>query len=103
MASLPTQHGRWIYVAAILMGASLSANATTTIDTSNPTDWKISNGLLAVDWLPGIGRIVSMHWSSFPDQELIDQTNRDRNGPKGFYMDNVAPAPARRPTTSTWT
>ncbi len=73
------------------MAAGLSANAAITIDTSSATDWKISNGVVTVDWLPGDGRIFSMHWSVFPAQELIDQTNGDRNGPKGFYMDNVGP------------
>jgi hypothetical protein len=68
-----------------------AANATLTIDTSNPVDWKISNGVIAVDWLPGNGRIFSMHWKAFPNQEMIDQTNSDHNGPKGFYMDNVGP------------
>ncbi|HEV2137093.1 MAG TPA: polysaccharide lyase family protein [Terracidiphilus sp.] len=61
------------------------------IDTSNSSDWKISNGVLTVDWLPGDGRIFSMHWSAFPNQEIIDQTNRSHAGPKGFYMDNVGP------------
>jgi hypothetical protein len=60
-----------------------------TIDTSSSTDWKISNGVLTVDWLPNDGRIFSMHWSVFPDQEIIDQTNRSKAGPKGFYMDNA--------------
>lgn len=68
-----------------------TANAAITIDTSSATDWKISNGVATVDWLPGDGRIFSMHWNAFPNQELLDQTNRDRKGPKGFYMDNVGP------------
>ncbi|HKV46510.1 MAG TPA: polysaccharide lyase family protein [Candidatus Acidoferrales bacterium] len=67
-----------------------SAQSPIAIDTSNPTTWVISNGALTVKWMPGNGRIFSIRWSAFPDQELIDQTNRDRNGPKGFYMDNVA-------------
>ena len=67
-----------------------SAQSPITIDTSNPGTWTISNGALTVKWMPGNGRIFSMHWSAFPNQELIDQTNRDHNGPKGFYMDNVA-------------
>ncbi len=75
----------------ILLGVAASASAAVTIDTTNPTDWKISNGVLTVDWLPGDGRIFSIHWAAFPNQELIDQTNRDHNGPKGFYMDNVGP------------
>ncbi|MBO0861914.1 MAG: hypothetical protein J2P21_26175 [Chloracidobacterium sp.] len=75
----------------ILFGSAMEARAQIIIDTSNPSDWKISNGALTVDWLPGDGRIFSVHWAAFPNQEIIDQTNRDRNGPKGFYMDNVGP------------
>lgn len=71
--------------------AQTSSSSTISIDTSNSTDWKISNGVLTVDWLPGDGRIFSMHWSAFPNQEIIDQTNRSKAGPKGFYMDNVGP------------
>lgn len=71
--------------------AQTSGSSAISIDTSNSTDWKISNGVLNVDWLPGDGRIFSMHWSAFPNQELIDQTNRSHAGPKGFYMDNVGP------------
>ena len=44
-----------------------------TIDTSNANLWAISNGALTVKWLPGNGRINSIRWSAFPDQELIDQ------------------------------
>ena len=91
MMSLPKLHRKLTAAAAVLMAAGLSANAAITIDTSSATDWNISNGVLTVDWLPGNGRIFSMHWSAFPAQELIDQTNRDHNGPKGFYMDNVGP------------
>ena len=77
--------------ALVLLQITLPTQAQITIDTSNATDWKISNGLISVDWLPGDGRIFSIHWSAFPNQEIIDQTNRDHNGPKGFYMDNVGP------------
>ena len=91
MKSLFRQHKDWILAAVILLCAPFSSRASITIDTSNSTDWKISNGVLTVDWLPGGGRIFSIHWAAFPNQELIDQTNRDRNGPKGFYMDNVGP------------
>src|SRR5579862_1348281 len=83
-----------IAAAALALLALLPARAQTgpvSIDTSNPIDWKITNGALTVDWLPGDGRIFSMHWSAFPNQELIDQTNRSHAGPKGFYMDNVGP------------
>lgn len=78
-------------LAAFPVSAQTSRSSSVSIDTSNPTDWKISNGVLSVDWLPGDGRIFSMHWSAFPNQELIDQTNRSHAGPKGFYMDNVGP------------
>lgn len=78
-------------LAARAVPAQTSSNSPISIDTSNSSDWKISNGVLTVDWLPGDGRIFSMHWSAFPNQELIDQTNRSKAGPKGFYMDNVGP------------
>ncbi|HSU19206.1 MAG TPA: polysaccharide lyase family protein [Acidobacteriaceae bacterium] len=69
--------------------AQMTGPSPITIDTSSSTDWKISNGVLTVDWLPNDGRIFSMHWSAFPNQELIDQTNRSKAGAKGFYMDNA--------------
>lgn len=78
-------------IALILLQPLSPAHAQITIDTSNSTDWKISNGVITVDWLPGDGRIFSIHWTAFPNEEIIDQTNRDHNGPKGFYMDNVGP------------
>ncbi len=78
-------------MALVLLGSALPSPAQITIDTSNATDWKISNGVITVDWLPGDGRIFSIHWVAFPNQEIIDQTNSDHNGPKGFYMDNVGP------------
>jgi hypothetical protein len=72
-----------------LAQAQISGTSPITIDTSNSVDWKISNGVLTVDWLPNDGRIFSIHWSAFPNQEIIDQTNRSKAGPKGFYMDNA--------------
>jgi len=78
-------------IALVLFETPSLIQAQITIDTSNPSDWKISNGIISVDWLPSDGRIFSIHWSAFPDREIIDQTNRDHNGPKGFYMDNVGP------------
>jgi rhamnogalacturonan endolyase len=78
-------------IALVLLQAPSTAHAQITIDTSNSTDWKISNSVITVDWRPGDGRIFSIHWNAFPDQEIIDQTNRDSKGPKGFYMDNVGP------------
>jgi hypothetical protein len=76
-------------IALVLLQTASPSNAQITIDTSSATDWKISNGVIKVDWLPGDGRVFSIHWSAFPDQEIIDKTNSDHNGPKGFYMDNA--------------
>jgi hypothetical protein len=76
-------------LACALLQTPLSAQIT--IDTSSATDWKISNGVVTVDWLPGDGRIFSIHWNAFPNQEIIDKTNVSSKGPKGFYMDNVGP------------
>ena len=73
----------------LILASTVPAIARLTIDTSKADDWKISNGVIALDWMPSDGRVFSMHWMAFPDQELIDQSNRDRNGPKGFYMDNA--------------
>lgn len=86
---LPALAVLFLFVALSMSGYA-SAQSPITIDTSNATTWVISNGALTVKWMPGNGRIFSIHWSAFPNQELIDQTNRDHNGPKGFYMDNVA-------------
>ncbi len=76
-------------IALVALLAAYPAHAQITIDTSSSTDWKISNGVVTVDWLPSDGRIFSIHWNAFPDEEIIDQTNRDSHGPKGFYMDNA--------------
>jgi hypothetical protein len=78
-------------IALVLLQPSSRLDAQITIDNSNATDWKISNGIISVDWLPTDGRIFSIHWSAFPNQEIIDTTNSDSHGPKGFYMDNVGP------------
>jgi len=73
----------------ISVGGYLCAQSPVTIDTSNANVWVISNGALTVRWLPGDGRVNSIRWSATPAVELIDQTNTNRLGPKGFYMDNA--------------
>jgi len=78
-------------IALVLLQTPFAGQAQITIDTSKTNDWKISNGVVTVDWLPGDGRIFSIHWNAFPSQEIIDQTNTNSKGPKGFYMDNVGP------------
>src|ERR1700759_2825581 len=76
-------------IALVLLLAPYPAHTQITIDTSNSSDWKISNGAVIVDWLPSDERIFSIHWNAFPNEEITDQTNRDSHGPKGFYMDNA--------------
>jgi hypothetical protein len=71
------------------------ANAVT-IDTTDPTDWKIANGVFNIDFNPTAGNIFSMTMAATGDQ-LVDTTTLNGNGqPKGFYMDNAGfgtPAP----------
>jgi hypothetical protein len=78
----------------ILIGLGLIgygfAQPRITIDTNSvPNTWVISNGALTVKWLVNDGRIYSIQWNAAPGVELIDQTNRSKAGPKGFYMDNA--------------
>lgn len=87
-------------IALVLLLSPSLTHAQITIENSSTTDWKISNGIISVDWLPSDGRIFSIHWSAFPGQEIVDQTNRDHNGPKGFYMDNVGPAGGTTPVNN---
>ena len=75
--------------AMLFAPGTMRGQSPITIDTSNANFWVISNGALTVHWVPGDGRINSIRWTAFPGQELVDQTNRDRKGPKGFYMDNA--------------
>jgi hypothetical protein len=80
----------WLHVIFVaLVTSALPSRAQITLNQISSSDWQISNGALTVDWLPSGGRIFSIHWTAFPNQELIDQTNRDSHGPKGFYMDNA--------------
>jgi hypothetical protein len=82
---------RLLGIMAIALAATCArAQSPITIDTtSNPTFWLISNGALTVHFRTGDGRISSIQWNAFPGVELIDVTNQDHNGPKGFYMDNA--------------
>jgi len=61
---------------------------TLTIDTSNPADWKIGNGALSIDFNPQGGNIFGLFPAGTTDN-LIDLTNVNSHGPKGFYMDNA--------------
>jgi len=59
-----------------------------TIDTTNAVDWKIGNGALSIDFSPAGGNIFSIFPVGTTDN-LIDLTNVNSHGPKGFYMDNA--------------
>lgn len=59
-----------------------------TIDTTNPADWKITNGALRIDFNTMRPRIFGLYLEG-TDDNLIDLTNVDSMGPKGFYMDNA--------------
>ena len=58
------------------------------IDTTNPVDWKIGNGVLSIDFNPAGGNIFGIFPAGTTDN-LIDLTNVNSHGPKGFYMDNA--------------
>lgn len=91
LGGLSIQFRFFVMVATIVFAGSTytCGQSPITIDTSNPNLWVISNGALTVHWLPGDGRVNSIRWTAAPNVELIDQTNTNRLGPKGFYMDNA--------------
>jgi len=64
-----------------------AAPTAITIDTTKASDWKISNGVLTIDFNSNKGRISGLTMGSSSTQ-LVDTTNTDSSGIKGFYMDN---------------
>src|SRR5882672_7300320 len=76
-------------VIAVALYAAEPAKAAITIDTTTATDWKISNGVITLDWNSTTGSIFGVHLNGHPDN-LVDTTNLSSNGqPKGLYMDNT--------------
>jgi hypothetical protein len=78
-------------LAAWILAAALPplAQGQLAIDTSNPSDWKISNGALSLDWSSTAGNVWAIYLAGNPN-DLIDITNTVSSGqPKGFYMDNA--------------
>lgn len=59
--------------------AAVPANATITINTSTATDWKISNGVVSLDWNSTTGNVFSVHLVGHPD-DLVDTTTKNSNG-----------------------
>ena len=64
-----------------------AAHAQLTINTSNPTDWKISNGAINLDWNSTTGHVFSVELAGSSDQ-LVDTTTTQYGQPDGLYMDN---------------
>jgi hypothetical protein len=65
------------------------AEAQLSIDTSNPKDWKISNGALTLDWNSTTGNVFGVFLAGHADN-LVDTTHTGADGqPDGLYMDNA--------------
>src|SRR5260370_24641745 len=76
-------------VIAFAFYAAEPARAAITIDTTKASDWKISNGVITLDWNSTTGDIFSVHLNGHPE-ELVDATVlSSSHQPKGFYMDNT--------------
>src|SRR5258708_5809485 len=76
-------------ITTVALYAAEPAKAAITIDTSTATDWKITNGVITLDWNSTTGSIFGVHLNGHPDN-LVDTTNLSSNGqPKGLYMDNT--------------
>ena len=73
---------------AVAAGGATRAEANITIDTSNASDWKISNGMISLDWNPTTGHIFGVVLAGHPDN-LVDTTTTQSGQPKGLYMDNA--------------
>lgn len=82
---------RWTRIALLASAAvclAAAAQAQLTIDTSNASDWKISNGAIALDWNSTTGHVFSVHLVGHSD-ELVDTTSTHDGQPNGLYMDNA--------------
>ncbi|MBV9082398.1 MAG: hypothetical protein JOZ62_06985, partial [Acidobacteriaceae bacterium] len=73
----------FLAAAAVLALTVQSVSGAITIDTSSATDWKISNGVLSLDWNSTNGNVSGVHLAGYPDN-LVDLTH----SPRGLYMDN---------------
>jgi len=79
----------YLLAIAFVLYAAEPAKAAISIDTSTSTDWKISNGVITLDWNSTTGSIFGVHLNGHPDN-LVDTTTLSSNGqPKGLYMDNT--------------
>jgi rhamnogalacturonan endolyase len=82
---------RWIrtpfLAAAVVLFLAAAAHAQLTIDTSNASDWKISNGAILLDWNSTTGHVFGVQLAGHTDQ-LVDTTTTQFGQPDGLYMDN---------------
>src|SRR4051812_47913263 len=69
-------------------GHASSADAKITINTATASDWKISNGVITLDWSSTTGHIFGVHLAGHTDN-LVDVTNTQSGQPKGLYSGNV--------------
>lgn len=74
--------------AAVLLFTAAAAHAQLTIDTSNASDWKISNGAISLDWNSTTGHVFGVQLVGHLDQ-LVDTTSTHDGQPNGLYMDNA--------------
>jgi Polysaccharide lyase family 4, domain II/Polysaccharide lyase family 4, domain III len=82
---------RWLrtplLAAAIVYVFAAAAHAQITIDTSDASDWKISNGTISLDWNSTTGHVFGVQLAGHSDQ-LVDTTTTQFGQPDGLYMDN---------------
>jgi hypothetical protein len=79
--------------------AANRAEAKITIDTSTASDWKISNGMITLDWNSTTGHIFGVHLAGHGDN-LVDTTSTQAGQPKGLYSGNVGTNLASGTTTA---
>jgi Polysaccharide lyase family 4, domain II/Polysaccharide lyase family 4, domain III len=82
---------RWyrmpLLAAAIVFAFAAAVQAQITIDTSDASDWKISNGVISLDWNSTTGHVFGVQLAGHSDQ-LVDTTTTQFGQPDGLYMDN---------------
>lgn len=82
---------RWyqtsLLAAALMFSFAAAAHAQITIDTSDASDWKISNGAISLDWNSTTGHVFGVQLAGHSDQ-LVDTTTTQFGQPMGLYMDN---------------
>jgi hypothetical protein len=85
----------------VINGNTLPANTTValsgtgtgtlSVNTSNATNWVITNGKLSLNWNSTTGNVFGVFLTGYPDN-LVDTTHLASNGqPNGLYMGNTGP------------